>query len=70
MRSGFWEVDIDKLADAKGEVVSGAMTRDLTAPRAVGVKEDEEIGRRRCGDTSRSARAVRVRPRSARRRRR
>jgi hypothetical protein len=26
---GFWEVDIDKLAHAKGEVVSGAMTRDL-----------------------------------------
>ena len=41
---GFWEVDIDKLAHAKGEVVSGAMTRDLDpAPRAVGVKEDEEI---------------------------
>ena len=39
---GFWEVDIDKLAHAKGEVVSGAMTRDL-APRAVGVKEDEEV---------------------------
>ena len=41
---GFWEVDIDKLAHAKGEVVSGAMTRDLDpAPRAMGVKEDEEI---------------------------
>jgi hypothetical protein len=33
-----------RLAHAKGEVVSGAMTRDLDpAPRAVGVKEDEEI---------------------------
>src|SRR5271166_2125281 len=41
---GFWEVDIDKLAHAKGEVVSGATTRDLDpAPGAMGVKEDEEI---------------------------
>ena len=41
---GFWEVDIDEFAHAKGEVVSGATTRDLDpAPRAMGVKEDEEI---------------------------
>src|SRR5271157_1773487 len=41
---GFWEVDVDKLAHAKGEVVSSATARDLDpAPRAMGVKEDEEI---------------------------
>ena len=41
---GLWEVDIDELAHAKGEVVSGATTRDLDpAPRAMGVDEDEEI---------------------------
>jgi hypothetical protein len=40
---GFWEVDIDKLAHAKGEVVSGAMIRDLDpAPRAMGVKIDAD----------------------------
>ena len=43
---GLREVDIDELAHAKGEVVSGAMIRDLDpAPRAMGVEEDEEIGR-------------------------
>ena len=41
---GFFEVDIDEFAHAKGEVVSGATTRDLDpAPGAMGVKEDEEI---------------------------
>ena len=41
---GLWEVDIDEFAPAKGEVVSGAATRDLDpAPRAMGVKKDEEI---------------------------
>ena len=41
---GFFEVDIDEFAHAKGEVVSGAPISDLDpAPRAMGVKEDEEI---------------------------
>src|SRR5271157_5325744 len=41
---GLWEVDIDELAHAKGEVVSGAMISDLDpAPRAMGIEEDEEI---------------------------
>ncbi len=41
---GLWEVDIDELAHADGEVVSGATTSDLDpAPRAMGVKEDKEI---------------------------
>ena len=41
---GFWEIDLDELAHAKGEVVSAAMIRDLDpAPRAIGVEEDEEI---------------------------
>ena len=41
---GFWEVNLDKLAHAKGEVVSNPMACDLYhAPRATGVKEDEEI---------------------------
>ena len=41
---GFFEVDIDEFAHAKGEVVSGATISDLDpAPRAMGVKEDEEI---------------------------
>ena len=42
---GLWEVDIDELAHAKGEVVSGATISDLDpAPRAVGIRdEDEEI---------------------------
>ena len=41
---GFFEVDIDEFAHAKGEVVSGAMTGDLDpAPRAMGIEEDEEI---------------------------
>src|SRR5271166_5794036 len=41
---GLWEVDIDELAHAKGEVVSGAMIGDLDpAPRAMGIEEDEEI---------------------------
>ena len=41
---GLWEVDIDELAHAKGEVVSGATISDLDpAPRAMGIDEDEEI---------------------------
>src|SRR6516164_128444 len=41
---GFWEVDIDEFAHAKGEVVSGAMIGDLDpAPGAMGLEEDEEI---------------------------
>src|ERR1700722_13162395 len=41
---GLWEVDIDELAHADGEVVSGATTSDLDpAPRAMCVKEDKEI---------------------------
>jgi hypothetical protein len=41
---GFWEVDVDELAHAKGEVVSGSTTCDLhPAPRATRIKEDEEI---------------------------
>src|SRR5208337_3956903 len=41
---GLWEGDIDELAHAKGEVVSGAMISDLDpAPRAMGIEEDEEI---------------------------
>ena len=39
------EIDIDEVAHAEGEVVSGAPIGDLDlAPRAVDVKEDEEIG--------------------------
>ena len=41
---GFFEVDIDELAHAKGEVVSAAMIGDLDpAPGAMGIEEDEEI---------------------------
>jgi hypothetical protein len=41
---GLWEVDIDELAHAKGEVVSGATISDLDpAPRAMGIDEDKEI---------------------------
>ena len=41
---GFWEVDIDEFAHAKGEVVGAATIGDLDpAPRAMGVEKDEEI---------------------------
>ena len=41
---GFWEVDIEELAHAEGEVFSGATTSDLyPAPTTMGVKENEEI---------------------------
>jgi hypothetical protein len=40
---GFWRVEIEELAHAKSEVVSGAAPRDLDpAAIAMGVKEDEE----------------------------
>ena len=42
---GLWEVDIDELAHAKGEVVRRkTIGVDLDpAPRAMGIDEDEEI---------------------------
>ena len=41
---GLWEVDIDELAHAKGEVISGAMIRDLDpTPGAMGIEKDEQI---------------------------
>ena len=39
---GFWEIDIDELAHAKSEIVSGAMIRALTL-----AKSDGRRGRRR-----------------------
>src|SRR5271166_684613 len=41
---GLWEVDIDELAHAKGEVVSGAMIGDLDpAPRAMASRKTKRL---------------------------